>query len=124
VRCHGRNVGEHVGNLRNILRTWWNPLRSWRERSGNTLGTHWEARKNEKNPSPSLHPRPKNLKGKKARRLECMLGPSHWLHEFLFPKSSSPILAWATNTPCKEQPTYLFTCLKANKYSYTPTLKK
>jgi hypothetical protein len=21
VRCHGRNVGEHVGNLKNILRT-------------------------------------------------------------------------------------------------------
>jgi hypothetical protein len=27
---------------------------------------------------PSPHP---NLKGKKARHLQFMLGPSHWLHE-------------------------------------------
>jgi len=49
----------------------------------NTLGS-WE---NEKNLSP-LSPRtpPQNIKGKKARHLECMLGPSHWLHEILFPK--------------------------------------
>jgi hypothetical protein len=37
---------------------------------------------------PAAKPPPanKNIKGKKARHLECMLGPSHWLHEFLFPK--------------------------------------
>ncbi len=27
-----------------------------------------------------------NLKGKKARHLECMLGPSHWGHEISFIK--------------------------------------
>jgi len=29
---------------------------------------------------------PQNLKGKEARDLECMLGPSHWLHEISLPK--------------------------------------
>jgi hypothetical protein len=43
-------------------------------------GKYWEDIGNQgkmkKNPSPS------NLKGKKkTRHLECMLGPSHWLHE-------------------------------------------
>jgi hypothetical protein len=32
------------------------------------------------NPS---HPK---LKRKKASHLECLLGPSHWLQKFLFPK--------------------------------------
>jgi hypothetical protein len=27
-----------------------------------------------------------NLKGKKARHLECMLGSSHWPNEILLPK--------------------------------------
>jgi hypothetical protein len=27
-----------------------------------------------------------NLKGKKARHVECMLEPSHWLHEISLPK--------------------------------------
>jgi hypothetical protein len=47
---------------------------------GNFIGTHWELGKNEKNPSPS------KLKGKQAKHLMCMLGSSHWLHEFIFPK--------------------------------------
>jgi hypothetical protein len=38
------------------------------------------------NPSLSFPAPQKNLKRKKARHLECMLGPSHWLHEFFFPK--------------------------------------
>jgi hypothetical protein len=30
---------------------------------------------------------PSNLKGRKPRHLECMLGPSHWLYmKFLFQK--------------------------------------
>jgi hypothetical protein len=29
---------------------------------------------------------PLNLKGKKARHLECRLGPPHWLHEISLPK--------------------------------------
>jgi hypothetical protein len=47
----------------------------------NVVGTHWEP--GEKIPP---LPRPPNLKGKKARHLECMLGPSHWLHEISLPK--------------------------------------
>jgi hypothetical protein len=34
-----------------------------------------------KKPSPTP-----NWKGKKARHLECMLGPSHWLHEISLSK--------------------------------------
>jgi len=39
-----------------------------------------------KNPHPLLPPPKKNLKGKKARHLEGMLEPSHWLHEISLPK--------------------------------------
>jgi hypothetical protein len=35
------------------------------------------------NPSPPLSPQ---TYGKKARNLECLLGPSHWLHEISLPK--------------------------------------
>jgi hypothetical protein len=45
--------------------------------------TNWEAAKNEKKSPP---PPPQNIKGKKALHLECMLGPSHWLHEISLPK--------------------------------------
>jgi hypothetical protein len=31
-------------------------------------------------------PSPPNLKREKARHLECMLGPSHWLHAIPLPK--------------------------------------
>jgi len=44
--------------------------------------THWEAGKYEKN---LPHPPPKH-KREKTRHLECMLGPSHWLHEISPPK--------------------------------------
>jgi hypothetical protein len=44
---------------------------------GNIVGTQWEPGKNEKK---SFHP--PNLKGKKARQLECMLG----CMKFVFPK--------------------------------------
>jgi hypothetical protein len=33
-------LGKHIENLRNMLRTLWEP-------DENTLGTHWEPRKNE-----------------------------------------------------------------------------
>jgi len=49
----------------------------------NIVRTHWEAGKIEKK---SLPPPPQNIKGKKARHLECMLGLSHWLHEISLPK--------------------------------------
>ncbi len=50
---------------------------------GNIVGIHCEPGKNEKKsfPPPTL-----NLKWKKARDFECMLGPSHWLHEISLPK--------------------------------------
>jgi hypothetical protein len=55
------------------------------ELEGNIVRTHWEAGKYEKNLCP--HPRPpQNIKGKKARHLEFMLGPSPWLHEISLPK--------------------------------------
>jgi hypothetical protein len=67
--------------LGKILGTHW-------ELERNIVQTHWEAGKNEKKsllpPPPS--PKPQNIKGKKTRHLECMLGPSHWLHEISLPK--------------------------------------
>jgi len=44
--------------------------------------THWEAGKYEKFPTPP----PQNIKGKKARHLECMLMPSRWLQQISLPK--------------------------------------
>jgi hypothetical protein len=63
--------------LGKILGTHW-------ELERNIVRTHWEAGKNEKKILPPLHP--PNIKGKKAGHLECMLGPSHWLHEISLPK--------------------------------------
>jgi hypothetical protein len=56
--CWGTHweLGEHIENL---MRTHW-------ELEGNIVGTHWEP-------------------GKKGKHLECMLGPSHWLHEISLP---------------------------------------
>jgi len=67
VRCYG----EHIGQL---IATHW-------ELKGNIVGTHWELGRNETTPPPLP-----NLKSKKARHLECMLGPSYWLHEISLPK--------------------------------------
>ncbi len=61
VMCYGEHVGEHIENL---------------------MRTHWELGEND---APPLPPTPK-LKWKKARHLECMLGPSHWLREISLPK--------------------------------------
>ncbi len=60
VRCYEKHVGEHIGNLVNIL------------------GTGDFFIKN--------LPPPPTEKEKKARHLECMLGPSHWLHEISLSK--------------------------------------
>jgi hypothetical protein len=63
--------GEHIENL---TRTHW-------ELEGNIVGTHWEP-------------------GKKGKHLECMLGPSHCLHEISLPKRvGSPFLARANTLP-------------------------
>jgi len=49
------------------------------------MGTHWELERNIVRTHWELG-KPPNLKGKKSRHLECMLGPSHWLHEISIPK--------------------------------------
>jgi hypothetical protein len=48
-------------------------------------GTHWEPKKNEKKSSPPSSSS-QNLKGRKARDLECRLEPSIGCMKFLFPK--------------------------------------
>ncbi len=49
----------------------------------------------------------------KARHLEYMLGPSHWLREICLPKRvCHNFLAWA-NTYCKEHHTYLLNIEKS-----------
>jgi hypothetical protein len=45
------------------------------------VGTNQDPGENEKNRSP-----PPDLKGKNARHVECMLGPSIGCMKFLFPK--------------------------------------
>jgi hypothetical protein len=80
-----------------------NILGTSREHSVKTLGSKeiWK----------KIPPPPQNIKGKKARHLECMLGPCRWLHEIslhkrlgyhfwpgLTPlaKNSLPIQCWGT----------------------------
>ncbi len=80
--------------LGKILGTHW-------ELERNIVQTHWEVGKNEKK---SLFPPPQNIKGKKTRHLECMLGPSHWLHEIPLPKRLHHhfwhgLMPFAKNTP-------------------------
>jgi hypothetical protein len=58
LRCYREHVGEHIGNQGKM----------------------------KKNPLPGGPPPPPNLKGKNARHLEGMLGPSHSLHEISVPK--------------------------------------
>ncbi len=82
-----RHMEQKCGDMENVLGntlgTWgihWvpdgNPFRTWKEHSGNRLRTRGKWKK---------HP-PQNLEGKSARHLECMLGPSHWLHEIYLQK--------------------------------------
>ncbi len=73
--CWGTHweLGEHIEKQ---MRTHW----ELKGNSGNTLGTR---EKWKKNPSPP--PKLKREK-KKARHVECMHGPSHWLHEISLPK--------------------------------------
>ncbi len=75
VSCYGEHVGEYIRNLGNIMGS------SHWELKGNTVRTYWEPREKWK----KILPTP-NLKGKKAKHLGCLLGPSHWLQKFLFPK--------------------------------------
>jgi len=90
ARCYGEHVGKYIENFVNILLN----------RLGNLKGTQWEPGKNEK-----ILPSQTKLK-KKKEALECMLGPSHWLHEISLPKEFI-IIFWAgLIPPCKEHPTY------------------
>jgi hypothetical protein len=67
VRCYEKHVEEHIRNRMGI---------HW-ELEENIVGTHSEREKNEKKKSFPGSPPPPSLKEKKARHLECMLGPSH-----------------------------------------------
>jgi hypothetical protein len=64
--------------------TYWEPDKKPLGRLKNIVGSHWERGKNGKKNLKILPP--KNLKGKIARHLKCMLGPYHWLHEISHPK--------------------------------------
>jgi len=55
-----------------------------------------EKRKKEKK-----NPPPPNFKMKKASHLECMLGPSHWLHEISLPRRVHHYF-WPGLTPLAE----------------------
>jgi len=74
VRCYGEHLGEHI---RKLMRTHWGLKR-------NIVGTQWEPGKMKKKCFPSP---PSKLKRKKPRHLECMLGPSNWLHAISLPKT-------------------------------------
>jgi hypothetical protein len=78
VRWYEEHVDKKITKLGNILGTHW-------ELERNIVQTHWETKKNEKKISPTPPP-PLKHKRKKARHLECMIGPSHWLHEISLPK--------------------------------------
>jgi hypothetical protein len=69
VRCHGE-LGEHIENL----------MGTHLELKRNIVRTHWEPGKMKKKSFSSP-----NLRGKTATHLECMVGPSHWLHEISLP---------------------------------------
>jgi hypothetical protein len=88
--------------LGKILGTHW-------ELKRNIVRTHWEAGENEKKSlSPPLPaPPPQNIKGKKERHLECMLWPSHWLHEISLPKRLCHHF-WHGLTPCAKNTPHLF----------------
>jgi hypothetical protein len=63
--------------LVNTLGTWGTYLKL----DENPFGAQKEPGRNEKKSSPP----PPKLKRKK--HIECMFGPSHWLHEISFPKN-------------------------------------
>ncbi len=84
--------------LGKILKTHW-------ELERNIVRTHWAVGKNEKKffPLPPPTP-PQNIKEKETRHLECMVGPSHWLHEISLSKRFHHhfwhgLMPFAKNTP-------------------------
>ncbi len=66
------------------------------------------------------NPFPPNLREKKARRLECMLGPSHWLHEISHPKRVCQDFWPGLIIPlCKEHPTHSMVLAELCRLSFT-----
>jgi hypothetical protein len=79
VKYYGEYVGEHNGNLKNLMRSHW-------ELERNIVKTHWEPRKNEK----KILPFP-NLKRKKEGILSACLGLLIGCMKFLSPKEFGTI---------------------------------
>jgi hypothetical protein len=74
VRCCEEHVGEHIGNLGNILRTYW-------ELKGNIVRTYWELGKNEK----KILPLTQTLRKQNQIALSACLGLPIGCMKFLFP---------------------------------------
>jgi hypothetical protein len=79
-------------------------------------GTHWEPKKNEKKSSRPFRPSSQNLKGRKARHLECTLGPSIGCMKFLFPTEFVTIFGLGylpkdTHTQLQRKTAYLLTAV-------------
>jgi hypothetical protein len=96
-RSYGEHVGEHIGNLENILRNRW-------ELTGNlkgTVETHWELGKSEKkNPLPLTPPPPKLKRGKKKSKARWT---SYWEYFFIYLFCFILISWW-----CLTSPTFFF----------------
>jgi hypothetical protein len=69
-----------LGNTLGTWGTYLKPVKIHWELKGNIVRTHWE--QGEKKSFPLIQ----TLEAKKARHIECMLGPSHWLHEISLPR--------------------------------------
>jgi hypothetical protein len=72
-RCYGEHVGEHIGNLGNILGTHW-------ELKENIVGTHWDPGKNEPLNTSSPHSTPLQYHPWWMRVDQCK---SYWILKIL-----------------------------------------
>jgi hypothetical protein len=70
-----------LGNTLGTWGTYLKPLKIHWELKGHILRTH-----REQGGKKFLPPHPNLKSKKKARHIECMLGPSHWLHEISLPR--------------------------------------
>jgi len=89
VRCYGEHVGQHNGNLRNLI------------------GTHWE-----------FSGMGQNLNGEKARHLQYILGEAIGCMKFLFPKEFVTIFGLG-QYPLQRTPYLLFINNKSNLLLFT-----
>jgi hypothetical protein len=69
MKCYGKHVNEHIGNLGNIFETWWEPIQSLKG-----TGEKWK-----KILPPPAPPAPKLKRKNKI----------HWMHVWSF-----PLVAW------------------------------